>query len=213
MQAADSSSGGAGGGGGGGGLLPSTSYASSNQQQQQHHHHLGASGMKARRSSSSNMTTASTSASRAAHLQFRTLIPWVHDPPNFSTSDVVLNPEYDLGGGVGENDLLELRLRDPSRAKFPEPFSGGVGGGRGAGAGQDDDRQGGLAGKKRKRSHPKAFLFRLNHAVADTDAIVKHPQLQISVSRSVANAFGFQSRVEVVLSRVRVVSLHAPHFA
>ncbi|KAJ1028691.1 hypothetical protein NDA16_001857 [Ustilago loliicola] len=54
----------------------------------------------------------------------------------------------------------------------------------------------------RKFATKATFVFRASQATADADFIARQPQLQISVSKNIANNYGFYNRAEAVLTRV-----------
>uniref|UniRef100_V5EW85 Vacuolar membrane-associated protein IML1 n=1 Tax=Kalmanozyma brasiliensis (strain GHG001) TaxID=1365824 RepID=V5EW85_KALBG len=134
--------------------------------------------------SASDRRHSSSSSSRHQRPQIndRPITLWTHDPPNFSRNEVVLNPEYSLPR-VTESDLLQLTL--PAGSRLPHnniPF--------------------GPKDRRRKFSTKATFVFRAAQATADADFVARQPQLQISVSKNIANNYGFYNRAEAVLSRV-----------
>jgi len=136
-------------------------------------------------SSTADRRHSSSSSTRHQRPQIndRPITLWTHDPPNFSRNEVVLNPEYSLPR-LSESDLLQLSL--PSGSRLPHnniPF------------GPKDRRSS-------KRSSKATFVFRATQATADADFIARQPHLQISVSKNIANNYGFYNRAEAVLSRV-----------
>lgn len=126
-------------------------------------------------------SSSSSSHQQRPQINSRPITLWTHDPPNFSRNEVVLNPEFSLPR-VTDGDLLQLTL--PPGSRLPShhiPF------------GPKD---------RRKRSSKATFVFRGPAAAADADFIARQPQLQISVSKNIANNYGFYNRAEAVLTRV-----------
>ncbi|KAJ9478307.1 Vacuolar membrane-associated protein IML1 [Pseudozyma hubeiensis] len=135
-------------------------------------------------SSASDRRHSSSSSTRHQRPQIndRPITLWTHDPPNFSRNEVVLNPEYSLPR-VAESDLLQLTL--PAGSRLPHnniPF--------------------GPKDRSRQFSTKATFVFRAAQATADADFVARQPQLQVSVSKNIANNYGFYNRAEAVLSRV-----------
>lgn len=120
-------------------------------------------------------TSVSVARSSVA-LTWRPITLWTHEPPNFSIHEVVINPDVVLQG-LSENDLLELTLPDNDASH--------------------------RAPKKRRhaRSRP-AFVFKAADGLADPGIAARQPQLQISVSKSIASFYGFHNRCEAVLRKV-----------
>ncbi len=132
-------------------------------------------------STSDRRHSSSSSHQNAPQINSRPITLWTHDPPNFSRNEVVLNPDFSLPR-VTDADLLQLTL--PPGSRLPShhiPF------------GPKD---------RRKRSSKATFVFRGTTAAADADFIARQPQLQISVSKNIANNYGFYNRAEAVLTRV-----------
>ncbi|SPO24788.1 probable Vacuolar membrane-associated protein IML1 [Ustilago trichophora] len=135
-------------------------------------------------SSTSDRRHSSSSSTRQQRPQIndRPITLWTHDPPNFSRNEVVLNPEYSLPR-VTEAELLQLTL--PVGSRLPH-----------------NNIKFGPKDRIRKFSTKATFVFRAAQATADADFIARQPQLQISVSKNIANNYGFYNRAEAVLSRV-----------
>ncbi|SNX83284.1 probable Vacuolar membrane-associated protein IML1 [Melanopsichium pennsylvanicum] len=135
-------------------------------------------------SSASDRRHSSSSSTRQQRPQIneRPITLWTHDPPNFSRNEVVLNPEFSLPR-LTERDLLQLTL--PAGSRLPH-----------------NNIKFGPKDRIRKFSTKATFVFRAAQATADADFIARQPQLQISVSKNIANNYGFYNRAEAVLSRV-----------
>ncbi|WFD32754.1 vacuolar membrane-associated protein iml1 [Malassezia sp. CBS 17886] len=104
----------------------------------------------------------------------RRLVLWTHQPPNFSTHDVVMSPEYMLPQ-MSDAELLmvaEAPARGDERgAPLPVARSG------------------------------RTLVFTPGQALADAEVIAKQHQLQLSVSRRLAGLFALANGTEVVLGR------------
>lgn len=163
-----------------------------------------------RRRSSSRRTNASSSSYSRPILTSRPVSLWTHEPPNFSTHDLVLNPDLIAAvGGISESsELFEVRLPDVGTSA--NPLSSAIGGdgrdGDGAGPsfiGGARERKRGARNRKHKGITSKNILFKASQAVGDLACIERSgSQLQLSIARSVASIFGFYNRCEVILSKV-----------
>ncbi|PWZ00659.1 hypothetical protein BCV70DRAFT_174985, partial [Testicularia cyperi] len=130
-------------------------------------------------SSGADRRHSSSSRQQRPQINDRPVVLWTHDPPSFSRNEVVLNPEYSLPN-LTESDLLQLSLVGDGKG-FNVPYG-------------PKDR-----GNKRVRP---TFVFRAAQALADPDFVARQSQLQISVSKNIANTYAFYNRAEAVLSRV-----------
>lgn len=144
----------------------------------------------ARRRSSSRHTDASK-----PRLTSRPITLWIHEPPNFSSHEIVLSPELLRSfGSIGENDLLEVILpagSTPRDSNEPgHPFHG---------IHKDDLR---AKRKLRKTLASRSFVFKPNQGAPESEASTRTNQLQLSLSRNIANVYGFSNRTEVILSKV-----------
>ncbi|WFD45059.1 vacuolar membrane-associated protein iml1 [Malassezia psittaci] len=101
---------------------------------------------------------------------------WTHQPPNFSTHSLVLNPNYSLPQ-ISDGELLMLVDQ------------------------QEWDAMHNLSSRRRSSRKPRALVFTPRQALADTEVIAKQHQLQLSVARNIANLYGLASRSEAVLCR------------
>ncbi|PWN51551.1 hypothetical protein IE53DRAFT_46245 [Violaceomyces palustris] len=134
------------------------------------------------RFSSSNSERRKSSSSRQRPLiTSRPITLWTHEPPNFSTKEVVLSPDY-LLPGLTEADLLEL--------SSPEHVTTSA---------HNEERLGKVG---KKRGTKATFVFRASQALADPDFAARQTSLQMSVSKSIASIYGFYNRSEAVLSKV-----------
>lgn len=127
-------------------------------------------------------SSSSSTHQQRPQINERPITLWTHDPPNFSRNEVVLNPEYSLPR-LAESDLLQLTL--PAGSRLPHnsiPF--------------------GPKDRRCKFSTKATFVFRAAQATADADFVARQPQLQISVSKNIANNYGFYNRAEAILTRV-----------
>ncbi|KAJ1029719.1 hypothetical protein NDA13_002962 [Ustilago tritici] len=127
-------------------------------------------------------SSSSSTRHQRPEINQRPIVLWTHDPPNLSRNEVVLNPEFSLPR-MAEADLLQLTL--PQGSRLPRnniPFG-------------PKDRVRSLATKA-------TFVFRAAQATADADLIARQPQLQISVSKNIANNYGFYNRAQAILTRV-----------
>ena len=125
----------------------------------------------------------SESPGRADGVGWRPLVLWTHQPPNFSTHNVVLNPAYAL---PQVTDAELLMVVDAASWDTTLQIYGGN-----AGAASQDERW--LA---------RALVFTPAQAFADAEVIAKQQQqLQLSLSRKVAGVFQLANRSEVVLTR------------
>ncbi|PWN18847.1 hypothetical protein BCV69DRAFT_284821 [Microstroma glucosiphilum] len=116
-------------------------------------------------------------------LTSRPVIIWIHEPPNFSTSEVVLNPEIaKLFGPLGENEVYEVSQLPGPR---PEDF--------------DNDHR---RRKKKGAPHDGSFVFRPSQSGHESESTSKASNVQLSVSKNIATRYGFNNRSEVILSRV-----------
>ncbi|CAO1613053.1 unnamed protein product [Parajaminaea phylloscopi] len=142
-----------------------------------------------RRSSSRNPEGRPVIASRLVTL-------WIHEPPNFSASDIVLSPELLAAfGPLGQNDLLGVKLppgvepRDPTDVAGADPLHHG-------------HREAKARGKLRRANANRCFVFKPAQAVTEADpGATRSSQLQLSLSKTIASIYGFSSRQEVVLSK------------
>lgn len=166
---------------------------------------LGDSADFRRRSSSRRTDTSSSSYSRPI-LTSRPVSVWTHDPPNFSTHELVLNPDLIAAvGGISEgSELFEVRLSDAGINANPLGSVTGDGDGDGpSSSSRPRDRKRGSVWKdKHKGVVRKSFVFKASQAVGDLACIERcGPQLQLSISRNIASVFGLYNRCEVVLSK------------
>jgi len=153
---------------------------------------------------------------------------WVHEPPNFSSKDVVINPEVvnSLGGVSDSTELLELRVRSPvgdvNDDFYNDPNDSilnlnnkNVGeinsSGNGNGNFNENSRKRRKGNGKSKKTDQK-LVFRAIPAMADPELVLKQPQFQISVSRGIAAQHGFHNRMEVILAKVSEMSRAKPLF-
>lgn len=140
----------------------------------------------------SSFRSASQSSSSRPFLTSRPVLLWTHDPPNFSTYDVVINPDVvaSLGGVSDTTDLLELVLLDESNSHATPaatPTLPATPNGK----------------KKSTTTIRHSFLFTASQALQDAECIERAgSKLQVSVARSLAGAYGFHNRCQVVLSKV-----------
>ncbi|KAN0063251.1 vacuolar membrane-associated protein iml1 [Thecaphora frezii] len=132
-------------------------------------------------SSSSDRRRSSSSKPQKPLLQQRPVILWTHEPPNFSTKEVVLSPDY-LLPHLSEGELLRLSLPAKSRTANGKDASAGA--------------------KGPKRRIKPSFVFRPANALAEPEVAARQSQLQISISKNLASIFGFHNRAEAVLTRV-----------
>ena len=125
----------------------------------------------------------SESPGRADGVGWRPLVLWTHQPPNFSTHNVVLNPAYAL---PQVTDAELLMVVDAASWDATLQMYGGN-----AGAASQDERW-----------PARALVFTAAQAFADAEVIAKQQQqLQLSLSRKVAGVFQLANRSEVVLTR------------
>lgn len=172
-----------------------------------------------RRSSSRHIgsTSASTSSFSRPVLTSRPVLLWTHEPPNFSRDELVLNPDLIAAfGGVSDgSELLEVSI--PKSSSSGNPVSGA----------NDDHTARNVHHRRREHAHSRypgpgssaaadakrrrrdrgiarrSFVFRASQAVGDIDCIDRSAtQLQLSMSRNIANVFGLHNRCEVILSKV-----------
>ncbi|SPO38581.1 probable Vacuolar membrane-associated protein IML1 [Pseudozyma flocculosa] len=137
-------------------------------------------------SNASDRRRSSSSRPQRPLINERPVILWTHEPPNFSTKEVVLSPDYSLPH-LSEGDLLRLTL--PAKAPTSTSKNG------------PPPATPGHARGHRKGLKP-SFVFRPVHALADPDFAAKQSQLQISISKNLASIYGFHNRAEAVLTRV-----------
>lgn len=121
---------------------------------------------------------------------------WIHEPPNFSSHDVVLSPDLlAVFGPFSQKDLLGVKLppgvqrRDPTDLGGADPLHG--------------NREAKARRKLRKSvATSRTFVFKPIQAATEADpGATRSNQLQISLSKTVASIYGFSNRQEVVLSK------------
>lgn len=146
---------------------------------------------------------------------------WVHEPPNFNTKDVVINPEVvnSLGGVSDSTELLELRTRSQSSDVNDDFYNDNSDAILNLNKNLNDHsplnpqssnsaNPNGYSRKKRKGNGKRGsetdqkLVFRAVPALAEPELVLKQPQFQISVSRGIAAQHGFHNRMEVILSKV-----------
>ncbi|CAO1632925.1 unnamed protein product [Sympodiomycopsis kandeliae] len=132
----------------------------------------------------------------------RPITLWTHEPPNFSSQEIVLNPDVLAKfGHLGEEDLLEVTLPP------------GV-----TGRGPNNTHNSRSKKRFRKSLAARSFVFRPSQGLPEGDnssstaststtaaaagATRSSGQLQLSLSRNIASMYGFYNRAEVVLSKV-----------
>jgi hypothetical protein len=164
---------------------------------------LGSISTDFRRRSSSRRTDASSSSHTRPILTSRPVSLWTHEPPNFSTHELVLNPDLIAAvGGISEgSELFEVRISEGGLGENPLA-GGGDGEGPNSSNGAREKKKRG-AKRKQKGTMRKSFLFKASQAVGDLACIERSgSQLQLSISRSIATIFGLYNRCEVILSKV-----------
>ncbi|PWN32837.1 uncharacterized protein FA14DRAFT_162096 [Meira miltonrushii] len=165
-----------------------------------------------RRRSSSRRTDTSSSSLNRPVLTSRPVLLWTHEPPNFSTHELVLNPDLIAAfGGVSDgSELLEVRLPETSSMGNPvidEQSTTGTGhlhqshGRRSSNRHGSNHRQ--LSKRRMAGLSKRTFLFKASQAVGDLDCIDRSgSQLQLSIAKNIANIFHLHNRCEVILSKV-----------
>ncbi|UZJ56765.1 hypothetical protein CBS101457_006085 [Exobasidium rhododendri] len=164
---------------------------------------LGSISTDFRRRSSSRRTDASSSSFSRPILTSRPVSLWTHEPPNFSSHELVLNPDLIAAvGGISESsELFEVRhtegdlngnaLADDVDGEEPSPLAG------------HKKRRKDASRREAREVMRKSFLFKASQGVGDLACIERSgAQLQLSISRSIAGVFGFYNRCEVILSKV-----------
>ncbi|KAL1953894.1 hypothetical protein VTO42DRAFT_2046 [Malbranchea cinnamomea] len=123
---------------------------------------------------------------------------WVHDE-NFSREEVLFNPHAFGDTGVQAGDLLEISpLPDDLRE------SGGRTGRDGLGSEPKRPFAGSIRSNSTAASDGKAeqgkFLFLVKPLPPELKS--RHPDLQVSVTSTIANIFGFKNRSQVLLTLI-----------
>lgn len=161
-----------------------------------------------RRRSSSRRTDASSSSYSRPILTSRPVSLWTHEPPNFSSHELVLNPDLIAAvGGISESsELFEVRLPETNSNANPlgSTFGDETRDTEGfAPLNGSKERKKSVRSRKQKGLLRKSFLFKASQAVGDLACIERAgSQLQLSISRSIASTFGLYNRCEVILSKV-----------
>lgn len=165
-----------------------------------------------RRRSSSRRTDTSSSSLNRPVLTSRPVLLWTHEPPNFSTHELVLNPDLIAAfGGVSDgSELLEVRLPETSSMGNPvidERSTPGAGHVHQPHGRRSSNRHGSNHRQFNKRRmaglSKRTFLFKASQAVGDLDCIDRSgSQLQLSIAKNIANIFHLHNRCEVILSKV-----------
>lgn len=163
-----------------------------------------------RRRSSSRRTGTSSSSLNRPVLTSRPVLLWTHEPPNFSTHELVLNPDLIAAfGGVSDgSELLEVRLPETSSMGNPVIDEQGnpghlhqTHGRRSSNRHGNNHRQ--YNTKRMAGLSKRSFLFKASQAVGDLDCIERSgSQLQLSIAKNIANIFHLHNRCEVILSKV-----------
>ncbi|PWN28852.1 hypothetical protein BDZ90DRAFT_230860 [Jaminaea rosea] len=135
-------------------------------------------------SASSRRSSSRHAAESRPVINSRLITLWTHEPPNFSSHEIVLSPELLAHFGVvGENDLLEVTFPPSVEPTWPTDSNG----------------------RKRRHGHfaHRSFVFRASQGIHDSsEAVSRSGQLQLSLARSIASVYGFHNRQEVLLSKV-----------
>ena len=115
----------------------------------------------------------------ASAVHMRPILLWTHDPPNFSQHDFVMNPAISL---PNESDTELLMLMNASTF---------------------EEREAALTLGKDPMTldTTRTLVFRAKQAVADAAVVARQPQLQLSVSRSIASLCHLSNRSQAVIMR------------
>ncbi|KAL4874088.1 hypothetical protein BDV12DRAFT_158997 [Aspergillus spectabilis] len=169
----------------------STRSIDTSQSQSQIHHDAGALSDRDHPSSSDGL---GRTMSGSTGLDRRQCSLWVHDEM-FSREEILFNLAAfaDAGAGVKEGDVVEVL----------------VAGNTGAGGKLKGERGGTRSSSKFKTPLQTRCLFVVKPFPAEIRN--RHPKLEVSVTSSVANIFGFKNRSTVVISVVDRAQCSASH--
>lgn len=128
----------------------------------------------------------------------RLITLWIHEPPNFSTQDIVLSPELLASfGPIGQNELLDVQLppgvepRDPTDVGGADPLH------------HSNNKEAKAKKRLRKAFSNRTFVFKPSQGLPEQDAAAtRSSQLQLSLCRNIASIYGFSNRQEVILTKV-----------